>query len=513
MTVPSRTAFSRSARDVARAAIRRAIVVGLCLGAAPFASFAQGTVAPPSGVGPASALQEKIAAMVGRPGGLTADRVAALAVDTSFDLAQKREQIAAAAAQVDAALVGYIPKLTLLARYTRNSPIRAPSLGALLPSPFNSFNFTFPVLLNQTTFAAQLNIPISDYVLRINQNHKSATRNVKAAELSERATRLKIANDARLAYYAWSRAKLQVLVTEQALVQAQGHQRDTRRLFEAGSVSKADLMRVESTVAGAELLLTRSQELATVLEEQLHIIMHDKRTRAPGTGFAIGEDLRADLPPLSHAHELDSLYGEAFDKRLELRAISESARALGDQVRVQRAGYYPRVDALLEGVYANPNQRFQPPVDEFKPTFAATVQLTWSPNDLFTARAQVNQQESKVKELLAQKSQLEDGIRAEVAQAMQAMREATVAIGTTARGLVAAEESYRVRRELFRAGRGTVVEVTDAETELTRARLEAVSARIDLRIAQVRLTHATGRDVAASDAKTAAGTAPAAPRK
>lgn len=470
----------------------RAIAAALLFGAAPLAAFAQ-EPAPPA-LQPAAALQEKLAGMVGRAGGLTSERVASRAVETSFDLAQKREQIAAAAAQVDAAIVGYFPRLTLLARFTRNSPISPPNLGASLPPPFNSFNFTFPVFLNQTTFAAQLNIPISDYVLRLNQNHKAASKSVKAAELSENATRLKIANDARLAYYAWSRAKLQVVVTEQALVQAQGHLRDTQRLFEAGSVSKADLMRVESQVAAAELLLTRGKELSAVLEEQLRIIMHER----PSDGFAIGEDLRAELPPLSHVHDLKALYDEAFDKRLELRAISESARALGEQVNVARAGYYPRVDAQLEGVYADPNQRFQPPIDEFKPTFAATIQLTWSPNDLGASRAQVKSQESKVKELHAQRAQLEDGIRAEVAQALQAMREATIAIQTTARGLAAAEESYRVRRELFRAGRGTVVEVTDAETELTRARLEAVSARIDLRVAQARLTHATGRDVVAA---------------
>ena len=76
------------------------------------------------------------------------------------------------------------------------------------------------------------------------------------------------------------------------------------------------------------------------------------------------------------------------------------------------------------------------------------------------------------------------------------MREAEVAIESTARGLAAAEESYRVRRSLFQNGRATSVELTDAETDLTRARLEAINARVDLRIAHVRIEHALGRDVA-----------------
>ena len=65
---------------------------------------------------------------------------------------------------------------------------------------------------------------------------------------------------------------------------------------------------------------------------------------------------------------------------------------------------------------------------------------------------------------------------------------------TTKQALGAAEEGYRVRRELFRAGKATLVEVIDAEAELTRARLEVINALVEARIARVRFEHAVGRD-------------------
>ncbi len=65
---------------------------------------------------------------------------------------------------------------------------------------------------------------------------------------------------------------------------------------------------------------------------------------------------------------------------------------------------------------------------------------------------------------------------------------------STARGLSAAEEGYRVRRLLFLAGRATSVELTDAETELTRARQSALDARVDQRVSRERFQHAVGRD-------------------
>jgi outer membrane protein TolC len=55
-----------------------------------------------------------------------------------------------------------------------------------------------------------------------------------------------------------------------------------------------------------------------------------------------------------------------------------------------------------------------------------------------------------------------------------------------------------VRRDLFRNGKATLVEVNDAEGELTRSRLEVVNAHIDARIARVRLDHAVGRDATSS---------------
>jgi outer membrane protein TolC len=86
-----------------------------------------------------------------------------------------------------------------------------------------------------------------------------------------------------------------------------------------------------------------------------------------------------------------------------------------------------------------------------------------------------------------------DRIQNEVLAAAQAVDEAEVALGTTERGLVAAEESFRVRKLLFANGRATTVEVLDAETDLTQARYEAVGARIDRGVARARLARALGQ--------------------
>jgi outer membrane protein len=127
-------------------------------------------------------------------------------------------------------------------------------------------------------------------------------------------------------------------------------------------------------------------------------------------------------------------------------------------------------------------------------TWAVGAALTWTDTDILLGITNGHVNEARAQSTEAQVLSMRDGIRDEVLQAFQAVREAEVAIDTTKRALAAAEESYRVRRALFRADRATSTELSGSENSLTRARFDVVNARIDLRVARVRLLHATGRD-------------------
>jgi hypothetical protein len=76
-------------------------------------------------------LDAKITELMNVSGGLTAEQVGKRAEETSFDLKARQAEIAAAAAEVDKAMVGYFPRLSLTGSYRRLSPIEIPSLGVL----------------------------------------------------------------------------------------------------------------------------------------------------------------------------------------------------------------------------------------------------------------------------------------------------------------------------------------------------------------------------------------------
>src|SRR5262249_6328129 len=144
-----------------------------------------------------------------------------------------------------------------------------PAGSALVSVPLS-----FPVLLNQYLFQAAITVPVSDYLLRAVQSYASASHSEKAARAMERATALKVAADAKSAYYAWARAKLAVIVADQATAQAEAHLKDSRNLLAAGAASPADVLRVESQVAQAVLFAERAKHLEAVLLEQLRVATH-----------------------------------------------------------------------------------------------------------------------------------------------------------------------------------------------------------------------------------------------
>jgi outer membrane protein TolC len=349
------------------------------------------------------------------------------------------------------------------------------------------------VYQNQYVLQASLEVPLSDYLLRLPALIEAARGNVRAAALLEQATRLGVATDARVSFYQWARARLQADVSAQALAQAQAHLVDARAALVAGTASRADVLRVESQVAGAELQLARARTSVVVAEQQLRTVMHDDSRRP----YQIGEDLRGrparsalDAGPQAEP----DLIRQAVEARLESRALTFSAEAARSDASSTRAAALPRLSAVGNSQIARPNSRLFPQKDEFTRTWDVGLQLAFSPTDLFGAKAGYRAGMARSRQLEAQRASLADSIGLDVVQSLQALREAESAMTASERGLTAAEESYRVRRLMFRNGRATSVELTDAETELSRAQMDAIGARIDRRIAEVRLVHALGRD-------------------
>jgi outer membrane protein TolC len=444
------------------------------------AEAAKKAPAPVTGMGADAAFDQEVAALFGGSG-LTADEAARRSTTVSPETKRKAAELAEARARVRSTKLAYVPQLTGVAKYTRLSDVDPLVFGTQTIDP----------ILNNYSFSAQLGVPLSDYFLRFPHLVKASRAGERAAELGRRSAELEAANDSRVAYYEWVRARLQAVIAERQLAQVDRTLEQVSALAEVQRASRADLLRVQAQRAQAELAVAQTRQLVVLREDQLRILIGAKADET----FAIGEDVRAELEvPVIEA--APALADAAMGRRLEAKALDVAIDAIGYQKKTNLADRLPRLDAFASANYDNPNQRILIGDAEFNGTWAVGAQLSWTLNDFLAAGPNEDAQDAQVQQLLADRERLTYGVRTEVLATRQSVDLAQQSLATTAQGLSAAEESYRVRKELLAAERATIVELVDAETELTRARIAAIDARIDLRIALARLRHAAGLDVA-----------------
>ncbi len=423
-------------------------------------------------------------------GGLTSEDAASRARKVSPAVARSFAELEVAITQTQAAELARIPQVGASASYNRLSSINQPVIAFPTGDPnMPSQGFSFPVLLNTYTITGRAALTLSDYLLRYPKAIDAAKLGEQVARARQKASEVDAAQEARLAYYEWVRSQLQVLVAQRQLAQVRTTLGQVRALAEVQRVSRADLMRVESQEAVAEQTAIQLQNLSALREEQLRVLIG----ASPGQPLTIGEDIRVDVAAPG-AGQLEDLVGLAKKQRLEFRAIQTGIEATEKQREAERANLFPKLSAFAQADYANPNQRIFPQTGEFNLTWVLGVSVSWNLNEPLFARNADRRLKAQVKQLEADRENLERGTRIEVLAAQQAVLVAQAALATSQKGLAAAEEGYRVRRELLNAQRATAVELVDAETDLTRARINALNARVDLRVALAELANAIGND-------------------
>lgn len=446
--------------------------------AAPTDSAATSTPSPPKSRATLD-LEARFQAMrAGR--GLTPEEVARRSVKNSAAIEAKQRAIENVDAQADQTLYAFWPKAKVSAAYTRLSPVDVPSAFAGL----------FVVPENATSFDAQLNVPFSDYLLRLTHAVAGSSRAREAAVFDRGATVASVDRDARVAFYTWVRAQAQEIIAAQALEQSTGHLKDASNAFEVGLVSKAEVLGAAVAKKNAELLVERARNNTELARLTLEVAMGD----TAGRKYEVGEDVFAPNPALSSLPNAALALREAESRRMEFKSLLAAESAYREQAALSRIGDYPRLDGQAGVTYANPNQRYFPPEEKFHMSWQAGVALSWTPTDIGGAEAGRSAALARAAELGAQRRAVRDGLRIEIEQALRLAREARFTIDVAGEALAASEEGYRVRHELFRAGRATIVELTDAETDLTRTRLQLADAHVNARIALVQLNHALGRD-------------------
>jgi len=450
---------------------------------------------------------------------LTRREVVARAVEKGPSLASRAAEREAAQARVDQAVAAFLPRLKVSATYRRVAPVEvtlgdaaivgARTEGALfmgpspapgLPNlvvdaagqPVGAQLFTVASIENQYELKAEVGVPLSDLLFRMQKAVGAARAGEGAAAAMENAERQKIALDATLAYYGFARADASVEVSRRSLERTRALLADTQAIARAGMTTEADVLRVDALVAATEVAVAEAERMRALTRRQLQILLDDDRLE-PAVGEAIAADRAATpVPSVDEATRL------ALANRRELAALRDAVAATEKKQASSRVARYPRLDGFAQVVEGRPNNAIFLPTDAWQPTWAVGVTVSYSPNDTVVNGAAAAESRADESRLRAELENAERNVKLQTAAAVYDLTKARGAIDAAERGAQAATRAQQAASALYRAGEATATDVLDAETRLLAAELQLVYARLDLAIAATRIDYAVGRDLTRS---------------
>jgi outer membrane protein len=409
---------------------------------------------------------------------LSSIEAAQRAAKTAPSVAKAEAAARKAEAAAEQANVALYPRVEFEGRYTRVSTVTAPPEFASL------IRFQD----NQGLFQARLNWPVSALFFSALPRHKAQMKAAEAQKLQSRVERQTVGLRTREAYYNYARARAALMVAKAALVQTDAHRRDSDALVSAGSIARVELMRAEAQVAAAKVAQARAENSVATARSALFTLVHMDGSQ----DITISENLEDELPQITE--DENTVLGRALERRSEIKALRLMTAAQEHIIDAMQGAQLPVVSVGGTAEEANPNQRWLFTYEKWKGSWQAYAALVWSPNDTFSADTQVDQARADLASTLSDLQGLQDALRVEVSQAYNGYASAHVALEAARSGIAAAEESYRVRREQFRAGAAIAVDVVDSEAQLRQARLDLVNTLIDLRIAKAQLDRAVEAD-------------------
>ena len=417
------------------------------------------------------------------PGGLTSTQAVMQVVARSPDMDRTRTLLLEAKGGAMQAMSGLLPRLELLGRYSRLSPVN--SSGTYDIPGVGTVTLNFPSLTQQFASDATAVYSFTDSLAEALPAYRAAKKNKAAANYQIEAERNNVAFAARQAYYAFARAEAGLGVANFALEAAASQRKETEALVRAGSAARVDLLRMEAQEEAAKVAVERANLGLQVTTRSLQVLMDTDEQPT------VGEDLSrpvADIPIDSE----EGLKEQAFRARPDLRALRIYVEANEHQLRSAIGGRLP--DLLIRGSaqYSNPNLRVIPQRDAFESTWEAGAVIRWSPNDTTGAQGRAKQLQAQLERARADVVSLQRSIRVEVAQGYHGMLAARSAMGSARLGLGAAREGYRVTREQLQAGVVNTTTLLQAQSELIRAQVDVVDSAIGLRVATAQLRRAIG---------------------
>lgn len=310
---------------------------------------------------------------------------------------------------------------------------------------------------------------------------RAAQTAVKAAEQSLETEiqqlRLDVAND----YYDVQQADELVQIAIAAVENADETLANTRALEQAGLGTRFDVLRSEVQLANQKQQLSQAQSQQQTARRQLA----QRLSLNPQAALAAADPVKiAGSWPLS----ITDTIVKAQQNRSELGELLDQRQIAQQNERLIKGSFGPQVSTAASG-------NFIYDIGDSDEAFGYSLgaQVTKTLFDGGATKANAKQQALGAKIAETQFASFKNLIRFQVEQNFFTLQSSFKNIATNECAVTQAEQSLELARLRSRAGIGTQLEVSNAETELTRTRSNRLQAIIDYNRALIALERFVGQ--------------------
>ncbi len=380
-----------------------------------------------------------------------------------------RAEVRISEAQLRQLRSAVLPRIELNGSATRNSDEVAFESDGFSATVLPENDWHYDVTLRQPLYAGGRELKA------IRQGRLNVERIGAGVRQSEEQVLLGAASD----YLAVVAADALLTVERGNLEVAGRRSRQSQAFYEAGEVTRVDVLRAETATKSVERAIAAAEQDRETAVSRLRLAL--ALDEAPGARIGVVAP-KLELPPMPGAAEL---VRQAQENRPEIREAELALEINQLEVSKQKAARLPVV--LAEASYISQAAEF--PASQYG-SFTINMNLPiWDSGEIAArvATAQTRREQAEI--ALAERKRV---VREDVLQALLDLETAEKSLALARDQLAAAEAEYNQSFELYRAQEATSLDLQASEISLAAARRAVVASSLDRQLAELSVWSAVG---------------------
>ena len=337
------------------------------------------------------------------------------------------------------------------------------------------------------SFSASVNQNLYDGG-RSRHGHNSARQSLSGAEMDMEAQRATTVFNAKERFFALLKAQDLVEVQREALKLSEKQLEEAEARLEVGAGIRADVLRLQVATENAQADLINAEQQEMLARANLNHIM----------GAKISEPLEiapvTDFEPVDPTEiELADLVRQALDSNPLMERLRFTQESASHDLSAAKAAWHPRVDGGIS--YSRNNEVFDRVYQELDQNYrlSANVSLTYNLFDGGVRGANVARSRSSLETARMNTEQQQRDLALSVETAYLELVRLNKILRINERTVELAKEDLRLAEESYRVGRGTLLELLDAQVGFIQARSNQVRGRHDLAVADAEVERLTAQ--------------------